>query len=109
MRAKWRALKSGCCGVPQKVLDRGDSVRDGRIVAKSSKEAAAAYRRTLVSYRISIAFSLHKETLNPVPSAPDDRWVRDGEYARLSKSGSTVYCRSNLKQRHAVASAAPAC
>ena len=29
MRAKWRALKSGRWSVPQKVLDRGDSVRDG--------------------------------------------------------------------------------
>ena len=36
MRAKWRALKSGCCGAPQKVLDRRDSVRDGRIVGVPS-------------------------------------------------------------------------
>src|SRR5271169_844669 len=36
MRAKWRALKSGWGSVPQKVLDRGDVVRDGRIVAVPS-------------------------------------------------------------------------
>ena len=29
MRAKWRTLKSGRCSAPQKVLDRGDIVRDG--------------------------------------------------------------------------------
>src|SRR5271166_1485635 len=32
MRAKWRALKSGWRSAPQKVLDRGNIVRDGRIV-----------------------------------------------------------------------------
>ena len=36
MRAKWRALRSGCCGVPQNVLDKGNSVRDGRIVGNAS-------------------------------------------------------------------------
>jgi len=30
MRAKWRALKSGWRSAPQKVLDRGNIVRDGR-------------------------------------------------------------------------------
>src|SRR5208337_4558354 len=29
MRAKWRALKSGWRSAPQKVLDRGNIVRDG--------------------------------------------------------------------------------
>src|SRR5271157_4881599 len=37
MRAKWRALKSGWRSAPQKVLDRGNIVRDGRKVAYARK------------------------------------------------------------------------
>jgi hypothetical protein len=31
MRAKWRALKSGSRSAPQKVLDRGNILRDGTV------------------------------------------------------------------------------
>ena len=37
MRAKWRALKSGRSSAPQKVLDRGNIVRDGRMNAHSGE------------------------------------------------------------------------
>src|SRR5271157_2229805 len=38
MRAKWRARKSGRCSAPQKVLDRGDIVRDGRSIRLTSNK-----------------------------------------------------------------------
>src|ERR1035438_1288351 len=45
MRAKWRALKSGRSSAPQKVLDRGNIVRDGR----KTPDASACRHRLLAS------------------------------------------------------------
>ena len=50
MRAKWRALKSGWRSAPQKVLDRGNIVRDGRKTPNSYMCCRATLPRSLLGH-----------------------------------------------------------